>query len=559
MANTRDSSWKSEQKVAVLVLGMHRSGTSMLGGVLECLGCQGPKTMLDVNPANPKGYFESKSVMTLDDDIFTALGSKWSDWMPLNPGWQSSPRFNEFRDRIARVMEDEYGAASLIYLKDPRICRLLPLWREVLEEIGYRVVCIHTHRNPLDVARSLEPHVGIEVDTGMGMLLWLRHVLDAERASRGLARIFTSYGRMLEDWAQMSERAEETFGFGWPLSMAVREQAVRSFMDGSLRHHDTGIAALLKNGAVSPLIRDALAVFESWADAGEDAAGREVLDAIRAELELSSGLFVQPLAALGREQGQRKALSAETETLTATLAAERQAAEKARLASEAEIGTLNARLGEERSRADALLRERDALSALDHERQGQLRQGEEMLNQTRAEAEAGKAERDALSDRLAESERTIAALRAEIDAATDRLIERDKAIAALRNDAAFQRDALEKESRAITDKLIERDKKAIADRKAHEAKIARLEDEIRTLRGKAVQEKAVLDKKLASLTADNKKRIDTLTADNKKRLDTLSSANRKALEAVHRSYRASTSWKISAPIRAIGRLLKRGK
>lgn len=549
----------SPSKVAVLVLGMHRSGTSMLGGVLECLGCQGPKTVMAGNAKNPKGYFESRAVMALNDEIFAALGTKWSDWMPLNPDWQNSPRFNEFRERIAQVMTDEYGRASLIYLKDPRICRLLPLWREVLEDIGYRVVCIHTHRNPLDVALSLEPHVGIAADTGMGMLLWLRHVLDAERASRGLARVFTSYGRLLDDWAQTSERAEEAFGFTWPLAMAAREQAVRSFMDGTLRHHDSDIRALLRNGAVSPLIRDALAVFESWAETGEDAAGREVLDAIRAELELSSGLFVQPLAALGREQGARRALSAEAETLKTALEQDRQTAEKVRLASAAEIGTLNAALGEERRRAEDLLRERDALSALERSRQDELRQSAAMLDQARAEAEAGKAERDALSARLDESERTIVALRAEIDASTDRLIERDKAIAALRNDAAFQREALEKESRAITDKLIERDKKAVADRKAHEARVARLEDELRTLRGKAAQEKATFDKKLEALTADNRKRIDTLTADSKKRIDTLAGANRKALEAVHKSYRTSTSWKVSAPIRALGRLLKRRK
>jgi len=44
---------------AVVVLGMHRSGTSALAGVLARLGCDLPQTLMPTNDFNAKGYYES--------------------------------------------------------------------------------------------------------------------------------------------------------------------------------------------------------------------------------------------------------------------------------------------------------------------------------------------------------------------------------------------------------------------------------------------------------------------------------------------------------------------
>ncbi|MEL5879436.1 hypothetical protein [Cereibacter sphaeroides] len=76
MTSSCRSTQNSGQKVAVLVLGMHRSGTSMLGGVLDRLGCQGARTHLKAAPSNPKGYFESPEIMKLNDAILATLGSR---------------------------------------------------------------------------------------------------------------------------------------------------------------------------------------------------------------------------------------------------------------------------------------------------------------------------------------------------------------------------------------------------------------------------------------------------------------------------------------------------
>ena len=125
-------------KVAVVVLGMHRSGTSSLAGMLDGLGCRGPATPMPGTDANAAGYYESLPVFRLNDAILTALGSRWDDWRPLRPDLHLSPRLAEFHDKARAVVEAEYGDGSLIYLKDPRISLLLPFWQGVLRDAGYR-------------------------------------------------------------------------------------------------------------------------------------------------------------------------------------------------------------------------------------------------------------------------------------------------------------------------------------------------------------------------------------------------------------------------------------
>ena len=171
---------KPAGKVAILVLGMHRSGTSALTGILDRLGCKGPKNLFPPSDGNPRGYFEGNKIAALNDEILSTLGIDWRSWSSIDPDWHLSPRFLEYRDRIIETIRSEFGQASLIYIKDPRLCRLLPLWREALVETGFDVNVVLTHRNPVDVARSLEKRERAPIAPGTGPLIWLRHVLDAE-------------------------------------------------------------------------------------------------------------------------------------------------------------------------------------------------------------------------------------------------------------------------------------------------------------------------------------------------------------------------------------------
>lgn len=75
------------RRQALLVLGMHRSGTSMCSGLLSKLGAASPKTLMKANERNPKGYYESSAFMAFHDKILASAGSDWADWTRFNPDW----------------------------------------------------------------------------------------------------------------------------------------------------------------------------------------------------------------------------------------------------------------------------------------------------------------------------------------------------------------------------------------------------------------------------------------------------------------------------------------
>jgi hypothetical protein len=122
----------SSGRVGVVVLGMHRSGTSALARVLNLLGCALPETLMATNAANTAGYWESDVLVNFNDELLNAAGTEWQDWLPVNPGFSKSPAYPSFIKRAGQLLRQEFGDSPLFVLKDPRNCRLVPFWLEVL-------------------------------------------------------------------------------------------------------------------------------------------------------------------------------------------------------------------------------------------------------------------------------------------------------------------------------------------------------------------------------------------------------------------------------------------
>ncbi len=153
--------------MGVFVVGMHRSGTSALAGALEALGFEaGPAD--DLMPAdigNPKGYFELKSVASLDDEILTHYGGSW-DCPPILPkGWEKDEAANAYTNR-ARALLNEVYATQHFVMKDPRASLLLPLWRNATDDRACAIVIV---REPLEVAASLTRRNGMPTLTGLAL------------------------------------------------------------------------------------------------------------------------------------------------------------------------------------------------------------------------------------------------------------------------------------------------------------------------------------------------------------------------------------------------------
>ena len=116
--------------------GMHRSGTSALGGALCALGAAVPKkTLMGSHPCNLKGLFEALSIAQTHDEFLAAAGSCWHDWRQFDLQWARSPAAAPHTAKIKTVLLDEFGDEPLIVLKDPRICRFVPYTASILADL----------------------------------------------------------------------------------------------------------------------------------------------------------------------------------------------------------------------------------------------------------------------------------------------------------------------------------------------------------------------------------------------------------------------------------------
>ena len=272
----------SSKRQAILVLGMHRSGTSALGGVLSALGVAGPNTQTSPNEWNPRGYFESHRIFTAHDELLASIGSCWDDWRQLDPQWLQA-KAGWQREAIKALLLDEFRNEPLIFIKDPRICRFVPFVRSILAELNFRAVAVIPIRNPVEVAYSLKRRDKIAMPKSI--LMWLRHVLDAEFYSRQMSRCFLSYEKLLIDWRGQMERVAENIGIRWPDRSHPYDITIRDFLTTDLRHERSSLEELNNHPDISHVAKDTYNILMRMTCSGESQELLNLLDLARTKFD----------------------------------------------------------------------------------------------------------------------------------------------------------------------------------------------------------------------------------------------------------------------------------
>jgi hypothetical protein len=223
---------------AILVLGMHRSGTSAATRVLNFLGADLGPNLLAPGFSNDLGFWEHLDAYKINDSLLHGLGRSWNDVRPLPDLWTGSPQYARALHDIVEVLKRDFGHSRLWAVKDPRLCRLVPLWREALDQTGVEKAAIIVLRHPSEVAESLGVRDGLSREHVN--LLWARHLLDAERTTRDMPRCVVSYDSLLENWRLESSRISRLIGVEWPNTVAQISGDVDEFLDKGRRHHISG-------------------------------------------------------------------------------------------------------------------------------------------------------------------------------------------------------------------------------------------------------------------------------------------------------------------------------
>ena len=188
--------------------------------------------------------------------MLAALGSSWDDLIGIPTARLVGDETAAYRRRLLEALREDFGQSRQFVIKDPRFCRLMPLWRLVLAEYGAEPSCVFSIRNPLDIAASLEARD--KLPTAKSLALWLGHFLDSERHTRDLPRTFTSYDALLEDWKTTVRRIERDLSLPLGAVGAETEARIREFLEPALRHHRHSARAWDESD-IPPLVRRAFA------------------------------------------------------------------------------------------------------------------------------------------------------------------------------------------------------------------------------------------------------------------------------------------------------------
>lgn len=183
----------------LLILGMHRSGTSALSGALCQQGLCGPQQAVPASPSNPTGHWEPSPIVALHEELLRTAGSSWDDPMAMTALELSSDQ-TEHKQKLQEALQasfPQWRPGQVAVVKDPRQCRLQPLWNGLIEQQQLQVAVILMVRHPLAVAQSLQRRDQLPLERSL--LLWLEHTLEAEKHTREQRRCVVAYEQLLRN------------------------------------------------------------------------------------------------------------------------------------------------------------------------------------------------------------------------------------------------------------------------------------------------------------------------------------------------------------------------
>jgi hypothetical protein len=219
----------------VVVLGMHRSGTSALTGLLRLMGLWAGEEG-DFPPAdehNEAGYWEHRGVWSVDEAILQALGASWSEVADLDLSRLGEGLRTRLTERAREIVRELDRQGSWV-VKDPRLCLLFPFWREILEH----PFCVLIYREPLPVARSLAARDGFPISYSIA--LWEKHTRDALASTLGLPRVLLSHRELMADPVATLRRLHGHLARHRPELSRLRlptAEEIRAVLDPALVHH----------------------------------------------------------------------------------------------------------------------------------------------------------------------------------------------------------------------------------------------------------------------------------------------------------------------------------
>jgi glycosyltransferase involved in cell wall biosynthesis len=566
------------RKDALIVLGMHRSGTSALSRALSLAGAQLPSGLMGGGLGNPDGHWEPTEVAALNDRIFEELDSGWNDTFGPRELRQRKLPTDKYLPEARDIIRRNYADANFIVLKEPRTCIFVDLWREALRLENYNSSYILAVRHPTEVAASLKSRDGF--DRNKSFLLWATYMLSAEYGTRDCSRIFIKYEDLLLNTESIFNRMESELDILFPRRTWDSTSEIQEFLTTDKRHH---AATQLPSGVTGFAEIQRLYSFFDAASRGDPQDSRipDEVSAWLSNLEHIAGPIVKQAerdlrATESRLQSERQAAS----LIQRNLESELSLAQANLSSADASFNARLARLTEEAESAARRVADLETALAAARDRIGAFEtagDGASVIqadNARKALAEAVEKEMAAKAS-LAEAQSQIGDLSAAREAAEAKQIALEAQLADQAGDLVRTRAVLANSSSQLAETQTHLFSRT-SERDRLNAELGDARGELEVQRGAILERETVIADRdeLLRVQAEHLLRLHDEAAflmehhqvlgQEKLQLSTeLSEARRAeyelrteigALMASIREYKTSTSWLVTRPLRWLGRL-----
>lgn len=226
---------ENHKKKLIVVLGMHRSGTSALTRGLQALDVELGESLFGAIPENnAKGFWEDIEINTLNNDILIFLGHNWHSTSSISEPDFYNESLAPFKARAIELLCTKMESANTFGIKDPRIARLLPFWKPIFEKLDIDVSYVIALRNPLSVASSLHKRDGFELEKSS--YLWLGHMVPSLLDSEGRPRIVVDYDRLMAHPKDQLRRIASALNLPFSEESSATKEYCCDFLADELRH-----------------------------------------------------------------------------------------------------------------------------------------------------------------------------------------------------------------------------------------------------------------------------------------------------------------------------------
>ncbi|HIH0844088.1 TPA: sulfotransferase family protein, partial [Vibrio cholerae] len=232
----------------VVILGMHRSGTSVVAKAISLSGVEFGDNLLEAKADNEKGFWEDAYIVDCNDKVLHQSQHEWYTVGEVNPV------FKDKKADILQYIEKKFKDFDIWGVKDPRLCRLLPEWNNILDSVASDIKYCVAIRNPLSVISSLKSRN--EFTAKHAELLWYQYNIDILQSLTNKEFSVIDFDQLITEPKASVIRLAKGLSIEYNLLEEELEQFCNEFLTANLRHSSFNFDDLLSDSSIHKDVKD---------------------------------------------------------------------------------------------------------------------------------------------------------------------------------------------------------------------------------------------------------------------------------------------------------------